>query len=78
MLLARSLGIVLAAIGAGAWLVPPAATRTYLWIFGVVVKGVGAALWAWTGAATGAPALWTGAAFDALIAIVMTLGLRNR
>ena len=77
-LLARSQGVVLAAIGVGAWLTPRAATRGYLWIFGVAVKALGAALWTWAAIASAAPGLWTGASLDALVAMVVTIGLRKR
>ena len=63
-LLGVSLGIVLAAVGIGAWLMPPMARRVYLWIFGVAVKVVAAAVWGATAVTTGATMLAAGAALD--------------
>ena len=40
-LLGVSLGVVLAAVGIGAWLMPADARRMYLWIFGVGRQGRG-------------------------------------
>src|SRR6188474_52079 len=63
-LLGSSLGLVLAAVGIGAWLMPADARRSYLWIFGVAVKVVAAAVWGTTAISTGVTMLAVGAAFD--------------
>ena len=76
-LLAASLGVVLAAIAIGAWLLPATALRPYLWVFGVAVKGVAALLWGMAALTTGAGSLWTGACFDAALALVIALALRR-
>jgi len=75
-LLAVSLGVVLAAVGIGAWLIPAEGRRTYLWIFGVAVKIAGAALWVIAAAMTGATALAMGAVFDVAVATAVAVLLR--
>ena len=70
-LLGVSLGVVLAAVGLGAWLIPPDARRAYLWMFGVAVKIAGAAVWGTAAVLTGVPMLAMGAMFDLAIAIAV-------
>ena len=76
-LLGVSLGIVLAAVGIGAWLMPADARRMYLWIFGVAVKVVAAAVWGTTAISTGVTMLAVGAAFDLAVALVIASMLRS-
>ena len=70
-LLGASLGVVLAAVGIGAWLVHAEARRGYLWIFGVGVKVVAAIIWAGAAMTTGVLVLAAGAVFDLAIAIAI-------
>ena len=58
--LGSSLGIVLAGSGIGAGLMPEPAVRSYLWVFGVVVKVAGAAAWGTIAAQSGIAMLWGG------------------
>ena len=76
-LLGSSLGIVLAAVGIGAWLMPADARRIYLWIFGVAVKGVAAAVWGAAAMTTGVTMLAAGAALDLAVALVIASMLRS-
>ena len=77
-LLGTSLAVLLTATGVGAWLIPPAATRAYLWLFGVAVKTVGGLAWGVAALATGAPILMSGAVVDLAVAASITLSLRRR
>ena len=76
-LLGISLGVVLAAVGIGAWLMPADARRMYLWIFGVAVKIVAAAVWGATAMTTGVTVLAAGAAFDLAVALAIASMLRT-
>ena len=76
-LLGMSLGIVLAAVGIGAWLMPATANRTYLWIFGVLVKVIAAGAWGATAMTTGATMLAAGALIDIAAAIAIAGLLRT-
>lgn len=75
-LLATSLGLALGAIAAGAWLMPTSASRVYLSIFGVVLKGLGAVTWAVAATQTDVPALWVGAGLDLALAVAIATSLR--
>ncbi len=77
-LLRTSLAVLLTATGIGAWLMPPAATRAYLWLFGVVVKTMAGLAWGVASVATGAPILMGGAAVDLAVAGAIALSLRRR
>ena len=70
-LLGMSLGVLLAAVGIGAWLMPADARRVYLWIFGVGVKTVGAAVWCVTAMTTGVAMLAAGAVLDLVVALAI-------
>jgi hypothetical protein len=74
-LLGGCAGVLLTAIGVGALRMPTEALRSYLWIFGVGVKGVAALLWAVTALQTGAAGLWFGAAADGALALAIAGGL---
>lgn len=74
-LLAHSAGLALAAVGAGAWIMPGPARPAYLWVFGVALKAAGALLWGASGLRTGHAAMSAGAAADALVAVVVAAGL---
>ena len=76
-LLGASLGVVLAAVGVGAWVVPAEARSSYLWIFGVGVKVVAAAVWAGAAMTTGVAMLGAGSVFDLAVAIAVA-GLLTR
>lgn len=76
-LLGVSLGVVLAAVGIGAWLMPAEGRRVYLWIFGVAVKVVGAAVWGLAATMTGVASPATGAVFDLAVALVIVGALRS-
>ena len=75
-LMACSLGLMLWAVAAGAWLMPASASRGYLAIFGVALKGVAALIWAWTAVQTGVTALWVGAGLDLALAVAIAASLR--
>ena len=75
-LLGVSLGVVLAAVGIGAWLMPGDGRRAYLWIFGVAVKVAGAAVWGTAAMMTGVTMLAAGAAFDLAVAVAIAGLLR--
>lgn len=79
-LMARSAAVLLIAVAIGARCMPEDAARPYLWLFGVGVKLAGAIIWAAAAAAveTGMAPLWTGAAVDAGVAVVVALGLLQR
>jgi hypothetical protein len=77
-LLGASLGVVLVAVGAGAWLLPSTAVGVYLWLFGVGVKVVAAALWGWAARQSGVGMLWVGAALDLAVALAIAGGLLRR
>jgi hypothetical protein len=77
-LLGASAAVFLVGVAAGAWWLPAAARRPYLWIFGVTVKAVAALVWATAAIATGASSAWTGAAFDGALALVIAAGLSLR
>jgi hypothetical protein len=72
-----SLGVVLAAVGVGAWLMPSDGRRAYLWIFGVAVKVAGAAVWGLAAMTTGVTTLAMGAAFDLVVAAAIAVLLRT-
>lgn len=74
----RSTAALLLAIAIGAWSMPPAAVRRYLWIFGVGVKGAGVIIWAAAALATGVPHVWLGAVLDLAVAALIVLGLTTR
>ena len=71
-LLGASLGVLLTAVGIGAWIVPVEARRTYLWMFGVGVKVVAAIIWAAAAMTTGVMMLAAGAVVDLAIASAIT------
>ena len=73
-----SLGVVLAAVGVGAWVMPADGRRTYLWIFGVAVKIAGAASWGIAAKLTGATTLAMGAVFDVAVATAIVVLLMTR
>jgi hypothetical protein len=75
--LARGLAVVLVAIGIAGWALPDAAVRTYLWVFGVGVKGLGAALWAITAWTSGVAAIGVGAAVDGVLALLIAWSLSS-
>ena len=77
-LLGTSAGIMLWAIALGGWRQPPNAVRSYLWIFGVGVKVIGAGAWGTVATATGASSLWAGALADLALALTITVALRTR
>ena len=70
-LLGMSLGVVLAAVGVGAWLMPADARRVYLWIFGVAVKVVAAAIWGAAAMTTGVALLAVAAVLDLAVALAI-------
>lgn len=76
-LLGTSLGVTLAAIAAGAWLMPPTAVSRYLWLFGVWVKVAGALLWGAAAVSAGSTLLASGAAADLVVAGLIAIGLRS-
>jgi hypothetical protein len=78
LLLTRSLAVVVAAVGIGAWSMPPEAVRAYLWVFGVGVKGVGGLLWGATAMSTGLAMLAVGAVLDLVVALAIASGLSRR
>jgi hypothetical protein len=75
-LLGLSLGLLLVAVGGGAALMPPAARRTYLWLFGVAVKVMAAAVWGAIAIASGTTTLAAAAAGDLLVALTIACLLR--
>lgn len=77
-LLGASLGVMLGAIGLGAWLVDDASVRGYLWLFGVGVKVTAAALWGLAALRSGSNMLWSGAALDLAVASLIAASLRQR
>lgn len=74
-LAARSAATLLLAVAVGAWAMPPDAVRTFLWIFGVGVKGAAALIWAATALDAGEPRVWVGAAVDGSVAAIIAFGL---
>jgi hypothetical protein len=76
-LLGASLGVLLVAAGVGAWLMPAEGRRAYLWLFGVAVKLVGAAVWGVAAIVTGAAMLAIGAVFDLAVASTIAVLLRT-
>lgn len=76
--LGGSLGIVLAGSGIGAGLMPAPAIRPYLWVFGVGVKVVAAAVWGTIAAQSGIAMLWAGAALDLAVATAIAAILTHR
>jgi len=76
-LLGVSLGILLVAVGAGAVIMPPVARRAYLWLFGVGVKVVAAAMWGAIAVTSGATTLAAAAAGDLLVAMAIVGLLRT-
>lgn len=70
VVLTRGLAVVLVAIAVAGWSIPDHALRTFLWIFGVGVKGIGGALWGVTAVTTGVGVIGAGAAMDAAIAVL--------
>lgn len=77
-LLSASLGMLVAAVGAGAWLMPAAAVRAYLWLFGVGVKLLTSVLWGCFASHSGVGMLWAGAMSDLAVALVIASGLVGR
>jgi hypothetical protein len=73
-----SLGILLLAVGGGAAVMPPVARRAYLWLFGVGVKVMAAAVWGAMAIASGALTLAAAAAGDLVIAVAIAAMLRSR
>ena len=78
VLATRSAAVLLLAVAAAALLMPVAAAPPYLWVFGVAVKLIGAAVWAATAAETEVRQLWVGALVDAAVAAVIATGLLHR
>ncbi|BCS35207.1 hypothetical protein TBR22_A44340 [Luteitalea sp. TBR-22] len=70
-----SLGAFLAGSAVGAWLMPSGARRPYLWVFGVGVKVVAAALWGTLAVSSGITQLWSGAVVDLAVAALVTTSL---
>ena len=77
-LLSACAAAFLLGVAVGAWWLPATALRPYLWIFGVAVKLAAALAWAAAAVETGTSTLWSGAAFDAVIAIVIGTALSLR
>ena len=77
VVLTRGLAVVLVAIAVAGWSIPDNALRAFLWIFGVGVKGLGAALWGVTAATTGAGVIGAGASMDAAVAVLIAWTLTS-
>ena len=76
-LLGLSAAVLLWAVAVGGWQLPRTASRPYLWIFGVVVKAIAAAMWGAAAVLAGVPMLWLGAVADLAVAAVIISGLRG-
>ena len=74
-LFAASGGLLLVTIAIGAWRMPPAGLRSYLWLFGVGVKVAAALVWGAAASLAAVPTLWSGALLDLGVAAIIAIGL---
>ena len=75
---AGSLGIMLVGTGIGGFLMPEAAVRSYLWLFGVSVKVAATLAWGTIASQSGITMLWAGAALDLAVAMLIAAILIRR